>query len=162
MFFHKTSPLCRNIGSLSASPSLTACTRQMDITPISLLNTQYKILARILAHRLRHILADQLQIIQFCGVPGNSVLDAISSVRDVLVHYETTGTPLCILSLDLQNAFDLSPTNICLIFCRGTELVLGSKSESTPCTNMQRLPYKSLEIWQAPYPSRMAYDMGAY
>jgi len=79
----------------------------MDITPFSILSTECKILARILARRLRHILADQLQNIQFCGVPGNSVLDTISSVRDFLAHYESTGTPLRILSLDFQNAFDL-------------------------------------------------------
>jgi hypothetical protein len=74
--------------------------------PISLLTTQYKLLARILARRLRYTLTDQLQKSQFCGVPGNSILDAISCVRDVLAHAEATGTPLCVLTLDFKQAFD--------------------------------------------------------
>jgi len=38
--------------------------------PISLLNTEYKILARIMASHLRPILAEQLEDSQFCGVPA--------------------------------------------------------------------------------------------
>jgi len=60
--------------------------------PISLLNTDYKILARILAQRLKQVMADQLQYTQFCGVPGNSILDAASQVRDIIAHAENTGT----------------------------------------------------------------------
>jgi hypothetical protein len=77
-----------------------------DYRPISLLTTEYKLLARILARRLRHTLTDQLQKSQFCGVPGNSILDTISCVRDVLAHAEATGTPLCVLTLDFKQAFD--------------------------------------------------------
>jgi hypothetical protein len=43
--------------------------------PISLLNADYKILARILARRLKQVMASHLQHTQFCGVPGNSMLD---------------------------------------------------------------------------------------
>jgi hypothetical protein len=74
--------------------------------PISLLNTEYKLLARILARRLRPILDDHLSTSQYSGVPGNSTLDAQTNIRDVLAHYETTDTPLCVLSLDFQSAFD--------------------------------------------------------
>jgi hypothetical protein len=74
--------------------------------PISLLNTVYKLLARILARCRRQVTAEQLQHTQFCGVPVNSILDAASQVRDVIAHAENTGTPLCILTLDFHNAFD--------------------------------------------------------
>jgi hypothetical protein len=60
----------------------------------------------ILAWRLRHTLTDQLQKSQFCGVPGNSILDTISCVWDVLAHAEATGTPLCVLTLDFKQASD--------------------------------------------------------
>jgi hypothetical protein len=43
---------------------------------------------------------------QYCGVPGLSILDAVSKVRDILAHHETTGTPFCILTLEFHNAFD--------------------------------------------------------
>ena len=74
--------------------------------PISLLNTDYKILVRILGLRLRQVMAAHLQHTQFCGVPGHSILDAASQIRDMIAHAENTGTPMCILSLDFHNAFD--------------------------------------------------------
>jgi len=43
---------------------------------------------------------------QYCGVPGLSILDAVPKVRDILVYHETTDTPLCILTLGFHNAFD--------------------------------------------------------
>jgi len=73
---------------------------------ISLLTTEYKLLARITAHRLRHVLQDHLHTSQFCGVPGNSILEAASLVRDAIAYSESSGSPLCALTLDFQHAFD--------------------------------------------------------
>ena len=75
-------------------PKSTSPRTLEDYRPISLLTTEYKLLARILARRLRHILADQLQNSHFCGVSGNSIQDGISCVRDVLAHAEATGNPM--------------------------------------------------------------------
>ena len=74
--------------------------------PITLLNTDYKILTRILARRLREVITEQLQHTQFCGIMNSSILDAASQVRDVIAHAESTSTPLCVLTLDFHNAFD--------------------------------------------------------
>ena len=73
--------------------------------PISLLNTDYKIMAWVVARRLRQDLSEQLQHTKFCGVPSSSILDAASQVRDVIAHAENTGNPLCILTLDFHKAF---------------------------------------------------------
>jgi hypothetical protein len=43
---------------------------------------------------------------QYCGVPGNMILDAVSTIRDVIAYAENTATPLCVLSLDFAQAFD--------------------------------------------------------
>ena len=74
--------------------------------PISLLTTEYKLLARTMARRLRHLLKDRLHTSQFCGVPGNSILEAASLVRDVIAYSESSGSPLCVLTLYFQHAFD--------------------------------------------------------
>jgi hypothetical protein len=42
-----------------------------DLRPITILNTDYKILARIVKQRLRPVLARHFKNTQFCGVPGN-------------------------------------------------------------------------------------------
>jgi len=59
-----------------------------------------------MTRRLRLVLQDLLHNSQFCGVHGNSILEAVSLVRDAIVYSETTGAPLYVLSLDLQNEFD--------------------------------------------------------
>ena len=77
-----------------------------DYRQITLLNDDYKLLARILARRLQPLLADYLWKTQLCGVPGNSILDAVATVRDAIAQSEVTHTPLCVLSLDFREAFD--------------------------------------------------------
>jgi len=74
--------------------------------PISLLTTEYKPLARITARHLRHILKDHLHTSHFCGVPGNSILEAAALVRDAIAYSETSGSPLFVLTFDFQHAFD--------------------------------------------------------
>jgi hypothetical protein len=59
-----------------------------------------------MARRLRLVLQDHFRNSQYCGVPDNSILEAVSLVRDAIAYSNTTGTPLCVLSLDFQNAFD--------------------------------------------------------
>jgi len=59
-----------------------------------------------MTRRLRHILKDHLHTSQFCGVPGNSILEAASLVRDTNAYSETSGSPLCVLTLHFQHAFD--------------------------------------------------------
>ena len=93
-------------GIILCLPKSTSPRTVEDYRPITLLTTEYKLLARILARRLRHILADHLQNSQFCGVPVNTIQDAITRVRDVLAHAEATATPVCVLTLDFQQAFD--------------------------------------------------------
>jgi hypothetical protein len=49
-----------------------------DYRPVTVLNTKYKLLARVLANRLKQIVGDQLRQTQYCGVPGNTILDAVT------------------------------------------------------------------------------------
>ena len=76
-----------------------------DYRPITFLKSDYKILARIVARRLRTVLADRLTETQFCGVPGNTVIDAVAAVRNTVAYVESRRIPLCVLSLDFKNAF---------------------------------------------------------
>ena len=51
-----------------------------DYRPITLLNTDYVILASLTAARVRPILAELLHPSQYCGVPGNTIFDAVTTV----------------------------------------------------------------------------------
>jgi hypothetical protein len=77
-----------------------------DYRPITLHNTDYKILARLIAARLRPILAELLHPSQHFGVPGKSIFDAVATIRDAIAYAETEQSPLCVVSLDFNGLFD--------------------------------------------------------
>jgi hypothetical protein len=49
---------------------------------------------------------DQLTHTQYCGIPGNTILDTLTTVRDSIAYAESRNIPLCVISLDFKNAFD--------------------------------------------------------
>ena len=77
-----------------------------DYRPITLLNSDYKILARIVEGRIRAALVEVLHANQHCGVTGKSIFEAIATVRDAVAYAEMANAPLCVLSLDFKEAFD--------------------------------------------------------
>jgi len=77
-----------------------------DYRPITLLNADYKILARIIANRLKPLLPDIIHPNQYCGIQGNSVFEAVASIRDAIAYAEVTKKPLCIVSIEFNAAFD--------------------------------------------------------
>jgi len=87
-------------------PKTTAPRTPADYRPISLLNTDYKILGRIVASGLRPILAELLHPSQHGGVQGGGIFDAVAAIRDAIAYAEKTQTPLRVLSLDFTEAFD--------------------------------------------------------
>ena len=87
-------------------PKSSDPTTPADFRSITLLNTDYKIMARIIAYRLRPVMEELLHPSQFCGVPGRTIFEAIVTVREAIAQAEVTRVPLCVLSLDVQEAFD--------------------------------------------------------
>ena len=55
-----------------------------DFRPIALFNIDYNILARIIANRLRPIMAELLQQSQYCGVPGNTIFETVATMREAI------------------------------------------------------------------------------
>ena len=80
--------------------------RPEDCRPLTLLNSDFKLLARIIANRIRPWINNLLHPIQHCGVQDNNILGTISAIRDTTAHAELTHTPVCILSLDIKGSFD--------------------------------------------------------
>jgi hypothetical protein len=70
------------------------------------MNADYKLLTRIIANRLGSLVTDLLQPSQHCGVPGNTILEAVEAVREAIAQATVTKAPLFILSLDFQAAFE--------------------------------------------------------
>jgi len=93
-------------GLVVCMPKKTVPTQPTDYRPITLLSTDYKILASIIANRLRPILEELLHPSQHCGVAGRGIFDTVATIRDSIAYAEKSHFPLCILSLDFTEAFD--------------------------------------------------------
>ena len=85
-----------------------------DYRPISLLNSDYKIIASVLALRLRKTLNESISDAQKGGVPGRLMHDNLCLYRDVIQHIEErSAIPMpskmgaAIISVDLEKAYDL-------------------------------------------------------
>ena len=74
--------------------------------PISLLTVDYKILARIMANRLKLVLPDIISEFQSCCIIGRDIADTTASIRDVIDLIEQDNLEGYLIKVDQQNAFD--------------------------------------------------------
>ncbi|CAM5087299.1 unnamed protein product [Natator depressus] len=74
--------------------------------PVSLLSTDYKIVAKAISLRLGSMMADVIHRDQTYTVPGRSIFDNLFLVRDLLELGRRDGLSFALLSLDQEKAFD--------------------------------------------------------
>ncbi len=65
-------------------PKIPTPSRITDYRPISLLNTDYKLIASVLAFRLRKSLPNSVDSHKTGGVPGPYIFDSLCLIRDVI------------------------------------------------------------------------------
>jgi hypothetical protein len=106
MFFDKRTTPKQNHGVIICLPKVRGGLVPQNYRPITLLNTDYKCLARMLARRLRPVVGKHLTGTPYCGVTGTSVIDAVATIRDVITCAESKRHPMFVLSLDFSNIFD--------------------------------------------------------
>lgn len=74
--------------------------------PITLLCADYKILAKVLAQRLKKVMSTVVHPDQTCGVPGRSSSMNLALIRDAIAWAQQRRLPLALLGLDQEKAFD--------------------------------------------------------
>jgi len=74
--------------------------------PISLLNVDYKIIARALGGRLRGVINSVVSSDQTCGIPGRRIVENLNFIRDLLFDVDRLEISGVCLSLDQEKAFD--------------------------------------------------------
>lgn len=74
--------------------------------PIALLNTDYRILARVLVSRLAGPLASVLDVTQTAFVPGRWVGDNVLCHLEEIAELQESDLPGCIVFLDWEKAYD--------------------------------------------------------
>jgi hypothetical protein len=105
MFCADSLPALRTWGVVVCIPKIPRPIFVTDYRFLTLLNTDLKIFARILAHRLKPWLSSLLHPTQYGGV-GNNILDALATIRDSIADAEFSQHPVCLLSIDFRETFD--------------------------------------------------------
>lgn len=74
--------------------------------PISLLNTDYKILATAISRRLRPTLEEVIHEDQTCSIPNRTIYQNLQRLRDIAHLATTKNSNLILINLDQEKAFD--------------------------------------------------------
>lgn len=74
--------------------------------PLSMLNTDYKILAKVIANRLKKVIPNIISTNQAYGVLNKDITDSCYSIRDILWYMKDNKENGLLISVDLEKAFD--------------------------------------------------------
>ena len=100
------SPSCKLATITLLCKDKEKCSDLKNWRPISLLNTDVKILSKILCNRLKQVITTIVNKDQTCGIPGRSILDNLHLLRNTLDYVKQKDLKLILLSLDFRKAFD--------------------------------------------------------
>lgn len=77
-----------------------------DFRPISLLGSLYKILAKILANRLRQVIGSVVSEVQPAFVKNRKILDGILIANEVVDEAHKSKKDLMLFKVDFEKAYD--------------------------------------------------------
>ena len=82
--------------------------------PISLLNLDYKILAKLLANRIKSTLNDIIDPFQSSGCKNRNIINNALNLNSILSYAKQNNKPVSLISLDNEKAFDRVERNFIL------------------------------------------------
>jgi hypothetical protein len=77
-----------------------------DYKPIWLCNLCYKLIANVIANRVKHVFLRMLSGEQLCFLKGRQILDAIGTAQECIHSIKQNKQKALILKLDLKRAYD--------------------------------------------------------
>ena len=95
-----------NISKIALLPKLEDRLRIQNYRPISLLNTLYKIVAKVYANRMKPLLHNWILPSQTCFVPNRCILDNIFLAFEAIAWTKENQQDLSMLLLDFEKAYD--------------------------------------------------------
>ena len=95
-----------NATFITLIPKKHAASEIRDFWPISLVGGVYKIIAKVLANRLRTVMGDIISTSQNALVRNRQILDPILIANEYLDSRLKSGVPGLIYKLDVEKTFD--------------------------------------------------------
>ena len=106
--FHASSARMDSINRayIALLPKVQGAEQVGDFRPISLSNSIYLIIAKVLANRLRRLLQSHINLLQFTFIPGRQMLDSIVIAEEIIVEWKRSDTAGFIWKVDFAKAYD--------------------------------------------------------
>lgn len=96
-----------NAATLVLIPKIPNASKMADFRPISCLNTLYKVIAKLLAERLKKILVEVISPYQSAFLPGRMLGENVLLATEIIHGYNNNNVqPSGMLKVDLMKAFD--------------------------------------------------------
>ncbi|KAK9120022.1 hypothetical protein Scep_018115 [Stephania cephalantha] len=106
--FHSNGVISRNMNEtfICLIPKGSHVGRIEDFRPISLVTSMYKLLANVLAHRLKVVLQHTIAMEQTAFVPDRQMMDSVLIASEVVEYARKRGLQGFVLKLDFAKAYD--------------------------------------------------------
>jgi hypothetical protein len=106
--FHRNGKLTKGVNwtFIALIPKVDSPQRLADFRPISLVGCMYKVLAKVLANRLRHVLDFVVSDAQSAFVSGKQILDGILIANEVVDEARCLNKELLLFKVDFEKAYD--------------------------------------------------------
>lgn len=96
-----------NETTLVLIPKFPNAERMSDFRPISCLNTLYKVIAKLLASRLKWLLPQVISLSQSAFMPGRLLAENVLLATELVQGYKRKNIePRAMLKVDIRKAFD--------------------------------------------------------
>ena len=95
-----------NRAYIALLPKVQGAEQVGDFRPISLSNSIYLIIAKVLANHLRKILQAHINPLQFAFIPGRQMMDSIVIAEEIIAEWKRSDTARFIWKVDFAKAYD--------------------------------------------------------
>ncbi|RVW42142.1 Transposon TX1 uncharacterized 149 kDa protein [Vitis vinifera] len=95
-----------NVSFIVLLPKKSMLRRISDFRPISLITSLYKIIAKVLAGRIRGVLHETIHSTQGAFVQGRQILDAVLIANEIVDEKRRSGEEGVVFKIDFEKAYD--------------------------------------------------------